>query len=117
VRKVGEGRNSLGAASVLLVLLAACLRTLTGACVAENFGLGGQETVRNPVARESDRFFLAGWEVNQFRRSFSLGRDLEQHQFEVDMFYYHHYYVVVHYCYIVHYYYAEHVFHYHATHF
>jgi hypothetical protein len=30
------------------------------------FGLGGQETVRNPGARESDRLFLAGWEVNQF---------------------------------------------------
>jgi hypothetical protein len=41
-----------------------------GACVARNFGLGGQETVRNPGARESDRLFLAGWEVNQFGQSF-----------------------------------------------
>jgi hypothetical protein len=57
-------------ASVLLVLLAACLRNLTGARVAGNFGLGGQETVRNPGAREPDRLFLAGWEVNQFGQSF-----------------------------------------------
>jgi hypothetical protein len=37
-----------------------------GAPVAGNFGLGGQETVRNPGAREPDRLFLAGWEVSQF---------------------------------------------------
>jgi len=35
-----------------------------GAPVPGNFGLGGQETVRNPAARESDRLFLAGWEVS-----------------------------------------------------
>jgi hypothetical protein len=59
----GEGRKTVWVASVLL---ATCLRTLTGASVAGNFGLGGQETVRNPGARESERLFLAGWEVTQF---------------------------------------------------
>jgi hypothetical protein len=39
---------------------------LQGAPVAGSFGLGGQETVRNPGAREPDRLFLAGWEVSQF---------------------------------------------------
>jgi hypothetical protein len=34
--------------------------------VARNFGLGGQETVRIPGARESERLFLVGWEVTQF---------------------------------------------------
>jgi hypothetical protein len=37
-----------------------------GARVAGNFGIEGQETVRNPRDREPDRLFLAGWEVNQF---------------------------------------------------
>jgi hypothetical protein len=46
--------------------LGACWRTVTGAPVAGNFGLRGQETVRNPRAREPDRLFLAGWEVSQF---------------------------------------------------
>ena len=32
--------------------------------VAGNLGLEGQEIVRNPGAREPDRLFLAGWEVN-----------------------------------------------------
>jgi hypothetical protein len=39
---------------------------LQGAPIAGNFGLRGQETVRNPGAREPDRLFLAGWEVSQF---------------------------------------------------
>jgi hypothetical protein len=32
--------------------------------VAGNFGLGGQETARIPGARELERLFLVGWEVN-----------------------------------------------------
>jgi hypothetical protein len=32
--------------------------------VAGNFGLGGQETARIPGAREPERLFLVGWEVN-----------------------------------------------------
>jgi hypothetical protein len=32
--------------------------------IVGNFGLGGQETVRIPGARESERLFLVGWEVN-----------------------------------------------------
>jgi hypothetical protein len=39
---------------------------LQGAPVAGNFGLGGQETVRNPKSRESDRLFLVDWEVSRF---------------------------------------------------
>jgi hypothetical protein len=35
-----------------------------GTVVAGNFGLGGQETARIPGARESERLFLVGWEVN-----------------------------------------------------
>ena len=35
-----------------------------GTGVAGNFGLGGQETVRNSGAREPERMFLVGWEVN-----------------------------------------------------
>jgi hypothetical protein len=55
-----------------------------GAPVAGNFGLGGQETVRNPGARESDRLFLAGWEVNQFWAELQFGAELsQQHHFEV----------------------------------
>jgi hypothetical protein len=93
------------------------LRNFTGGtCLWESWARG-QETIRNPGARESDRLFLAGWEVNQFGQSFSLDRASEQHQFEVDMFYYHHYYVDVHYLYIVHNNYAEYVVYYHAAHF
>jgi hypothetical protein len=78
-----------------------------GTCCWE-FWAQGQETVRNPGAREPYRLFLAGWEVNQFGQSFrTTSRASEQHQFEVDTFYYHHYYVVVHYCYIVHYHVAH----------
>jgi hypothetical protein len=35
-----------------------------GTVVAGNFGLGGQETARIPGARELERLFLVGWEVN-----------------------------------------------------
>jgi hypothetical protein len=35
-----------------------------GTVVAGNFGLEGQETARIPGARESERLFLVGWEVN-----------------------------------------------------
>jgi hypothetical protein len=35
-----------------------------GTVVAGNFGLGGQETTRIPRARELERLFLVGWEVN-----------------------------------------------------
>jgi hypothetical protein len=35
-----------------------------GTAVAGNFGLGGQETARIPGAREPERLFLVGWEVN-----------------------------------------------------
>jgi hypothetical protein len=35
-----------------------------GTGVARNFGLGGQETTRIPGAREPERLFLVGWEVN-----------------------------------------------------
>jgi hypothetical protein len=63
---------------VLLVLLEELVGGLSqGAPVAGNFGLGGQETIRNPGAREPDRLFLAGWEVSQFWES--LDRVGEQH--------------------------------------
>jgi hypothetical protein len=40
------------------------------AIVAGNFGLGDQETARIPGAREPERLFLVGWEVNiQFQAS------------------------------------------------
>jgi hypothetical protein len=45
----------------LLVLLEDSHR---GIVVAGNFGLEGQETVRIPGAREPERLFLVGWEVN-----------------------------------------------------
>jgi hypothetical protein len=35
-----------------------------GTVVAGNFGLRGQETTRIPGAREPERLFLVGWEVN-----------------------------------------------------
>jgi hypothetical protein len=35
-----------------------------GTVVAGNFGLWGQETVRIPGARESERLFLVHWEIN-----------------------------------------------------
>jgi hypothetical protein len=49
---------------IFLVLnLVDCYR---GASVAGSFGLGGQESLRNPGAREPDRLLLAGWEVSRF---------------------------------------------------
>jgi hypothetical protein len=54
----------------------AYLRTLRGARVSGNFGLKGQETVRNPRAREPDRLFLASWEVNQFGQDSSASVQL-----------------------------------------
>jgi hypothetical protein len=46
--------------------------------VAGNFGLGGQETARIPGARESERLFLVGWEVNtQFGQ---LGRIIKNQE-------------------------------------
>jgi hypothetical protein len=51
----------------LLVLLEELAGGLSQeAPVVGNFGLRGQETVRNPRAREQDRLFLAGWEVSLF---------------------------------------------------
>jgi hypothetical protein len=35
-----------------------------GTVVDGNFGLKSQETARIPRARESERLFLVGWEVN-----------------------------------------------------
>jgi hypothetical protein len=67
------------------MLLEDCHR---GAPVAGNFGLEGQETVRNPGAREPDRLFLAGWEVSQFSPKISAlalawkGRFGEQYPFQ-----------------------------------
>jgi hypothetical protein len=47
-----------------------------GTVVAGNFGLGGQETARIPGAREPERLFLVGWEVNiQFGQ---FGQEQEQ---------------------------------------
>ena len=48
-----------------------------GAPVAGNFGLGGQETIRNPRARELNRLFLAGWEVSQFWAKLQLGAEFQ----------------------------------------
>jgi hypothetical protein len=50
-----------------------------GTVVAEDFGLGGQETTRIPGARELERLFLAGWEVNiQFWAVWERTRTKEQ---------------------------------------
>jgi hypothetical protein len=46
-----------------------------GTGVAGNFGLGGQETARIPGAREPERLFLVGWEVN-----IQSGQEQEQDQ-------------------------------------
>jgi hypothetical protein len=44
--------------------------SLRDTVVSGNFGLGGQETARIPIAREPERLFLVGWEVNtQFGQS------------------------------------------------
>jgi hypothetical protein len=44
-----------------------------GTVVARNFGLEGQETTRIPGARELDRLFLVGWEVN-----IQFGKELDE---------------------------------------
>jgi hypothetical protein len=50
-----------------------------GTVVAGNFGLGGQETARIPGAREPERLFLVGWEVNiQFWAVWARTRTKEQ---------------------------------------
>jgi hypothetical protein len=52
--------------------------------VARIFGLGGQESLRNPGARELDRLLLASWVVSRFWAGFgqsikqSLGRAVER---------------------------------------
>jgi hypothetical protein len=48
-----------------------------GTVVAENFGLGGQETARILGARESERLFLVGWEVNIQLDSWASSRPRE----------------------------------------
>jgi hypothetical protein len=48
-----------------------------GTGVAGNFGLGGQETARIPGAREPERLFLVGWEVN-----IQSGQEQEHDQIE-----------------------------------
>jgi hypothetical protein len=65
-REKEKGGNSLGCICICFafVFLTTYLRTLTWARVAGNFGLRGQETVRNPGAREPERLFLVGWEDN-----------------------------------------------------
>jgi hypothetical protein len=44
--------------------------------VAGSFGLGGQESSRNPGARELDRLLLAGWVVSRFWAGF--GQSIRQ---------------------------------------
>jgi hypothetical protein len=76
-RQKEKGGSSLGCICSAFVFLTSYMRTLIGARVAGNFGLGGQETVRNPRARESERLFLAGWEVNQFGQDSSTSIQLQ----------------------------------------
>jgi hypothetical protein len=59
-RRRRAGNNNFGTGTVFLE------DSHRGTIVAENFGLGGQETVRIPGAREPERLFLVGWEVTQF---------------------------------------------------
>jgi len=63
VRKLGEkgGKETVLVATVFLTVLLE--DSHRGTIVAGNFGLEGQETVRIPRARESERLFLVGWEV------------------------------------------------------
>jgi hypothetical protein len=63
VRKFGEEEGGREETTVLVatVLLE---DSYWGTFVARNFGLKGQETVSIPGAREPERFFLVGWEVN-----------------------------------------------------
>jgi hypothetical protein len=66
----GQETTVLAATVLLTVLLEDSHR---GTVVAGNFGLGGQETVRIPGAREPERLFLVGWEVNtQFGQDHQL---------------------------------------------
>jgi hypothetical protein len=52
--------------------------------VAGNFGLGGQETARIPGAKEPERLFLVGWEVNiQFGQEQEQGAKSTNLQVEV----------------------------------
>jgi hypothetical protein len=73
-RKKEEGMNQFMAVTVLLE------DSHRGTVVAGNFGLGGQEIIRNPGAREPERLFLVGWEVNQFGQDSSA---LVQHHVEL----------------------------------
>jgi hypothetical protein len=68
----GEGRRQFGTVFLFCTCfgLTTDLRTFTGGTCCWEFWARGQETVRNPGAREPDRLFLAGWEVNQFGQSF-----------------------------------------------
>ena len=76
-REKEKGGSSLGCICSTFVLLTAYLRNLTGGRVGGNFGVRGQETVRNPGARERERLFLAGWEVNQFGQDSSTSIQLQ----------------------------------------
>jgi hypothetical protein len=61
----GGGRNSEGDREEGGNWKNNCFGELSqGTVVAGNFGLGGQETTRIPGARELERLFLVGWEVN-----------------------------------------------------
>ena len=91
-RRKGEGRKQLGTVYLCCIsfwfYLTTCLRTLTRASVAGNFGLEGQETIRNHGARELDRLFLADWEVNQFWSELHLGAEFENN---ISLRYFHYY--------------------------
>jgi len=56
----GGGEETVLAATILLE------DSHKGTVVAGKFGLRGQEIVRIPGARKSERLFLVGWEVTQF---------------------------------------------------
>ena len=102
-----KGGNSLDCICSASIFIKYYLRTLTRARVAGNFGLRGQETVRNIGARDPDRLFLAGWEVNQF---------WEELQNNISLRYLSSLLCCVNYCYIVHYFfYAEYAIHYYAA--
>jgi hypothetical protein len=64
VRKFGEEEGGRGVTTVLVATTVFLEDSHRGTIVAGNFGLGGQETVRIPGAREPERLFLVGWEVN-----------------------------------------------------
>jgi hypothetical protein len=80
----GREETTVLAAKVLLTVLLTILLedSHRGTVVVGNFGLEGQETVRIPGARESERLFLVGWEVNtQFGQ---FGHHQQHHQLEVE---------------------------------